>query len=44
MEAERQTQINHRHISEVCNGQRKTAGGYTWKYIEESYCEEKISF
>ena len=34
MEAERQTQINHRHISECCNKQRKTAGGYHWKYIE----------
>lgn len=34
MEAERQIQINHRHISEVCNKQRKSAGGYHWKYIE----------
>ena len=23
----------HQHISKVCKGQRKTAGGYTWKYI-----------
>ena len=37
MEAERQTKINHRHISEVCNGQRKTAGGYTWRYAEKQY-------
>lgn len=35
MEAERQTGINHRHISEVCNNQRKTAGNYHWKYINE---------
>lgn len=29
-EAERQTGI--RHISEVCNGKRATAGGFVWKY------------
>lgn len=23
----------HQHISKVCRGQRKTAGGYHWKYI-----------
>lgn len=23
----------HQHISKVCNGKRKTAGGYQWKYI-----------
>ena len=32
MEAERQTKINHRHISECCKGSRKTAGGFMWKY------------
>ncbi len=31
-EAERQTKINHRHISEVANGHRKTSGGYVWKH------------
>lgn len=25
----------HQHISKVCSGKRKTAGGYTWKYIKE---------
>lgn len=25
---------SHQHISKVCNGQRKTAGGYHWQYIE----------
>lgn len=30
MEAERQTGI--RHISECCRGERRTAGGYIWKY------------
>lgn len=24
---------HHQHISKVCRGQRKTAGGYHWKYI-----------
>ena len=32
-EAERQLNINHAHISACCKGQRKTAGGYHWKYI-----------
>ena len=32
-EAGRQTGINIRHISEVCNGKIKTAGGFHWKYI-----------
>ena len=26
---------SHQHISKVCKGKRKTAGGYTWKYIKE---------
>ena len=33
MEAERKTGIHHGHISEVCNGKYKTAGGYIWKKI-----------
>lgn len=33
-EAERQTKANSGHISEVCKGKRKTAGGYIWKYKE----------
>ena len=32
-EAERVTGINHRHISECCNGKLKSAGGYIWRYI-----------
>lgn len=31
-EAERETGISHQHISHVCGGKRKTAGGYKWKY------------
>ena len=32
-EAERVTGINISHISECCNGNRKSAGGYVWRYI-----------
>lgn len=31
-EAENKYNTNH-HISQVCNGDRKTAGGYGWKYV-----------
>lgn len=34
-EAERQTKINHRHISECCKNIRKTSGGFHWKYYKE---------
>lgn len=27
--------INRGHISQCCNGQRKTAGGYIWKFDKE---------
>ena len=30
------TGCNHRHISEVCKGKRKTCGGFIWKYFEGS--------
>lgn len=32
-EAERETKINHSHISQVCNKKRKTTGGYHWEYV-----------
>lgn len=31
-DAERQLGVNHAHISACCKKQRKTAGGYHWKY------------
>lgn len=31
-EAERQTGINHSHISQCCNGKQITAGGYEWRF------------
>lgn len=33
-EAERQLNIAKGHISQVCKGTRKTAGGYSWKYLD----------
>lgn len=33
-EAERKTGILHSHISQVCNGIRKTTGGYHWDYYK----------
>lgn len=32
MQAQRETGICCHHISNVCLGQRKTAGGFIWKY------------
>ena len=32
-EAEKETNINNRRISEVCNGKTKMAGGFVWKFI-----------
>lgn len=32
MEIERELGINHRNVSAVCNGKRKTAGNYFWTY------------
>lgn len=29
---ETKTGINHRHISDCCNGKRKTCGGFSWRY------------
>ena len=34
-EAERVIKVKHGNISTVCNGKRKTAGGYHWRYVEE---------
>ena len=32
-EAENQTNINNRRISEACNGKSKSAGGFIWKFV-----------
>lgn len=33
--ASKQTRALQQHISNVCNGKAKTAGGYQWKYIHD---------
>ena len=35
MQAERETKISNVSISRVCNGKRKTAGGFKWKYKQQ---------
>lgn len=34
-EVELKTGINHSNVSACCNGRRKTAGGFIWKYYED---------
>lgn len=44
-EAERETGVSHGGISQCCNGKRKTAGGFIWKYyrdVEEDTEKEVI--
>ena len=36
MEVKRQLGFNHSHIASCCNGKRKSAYGYIWRYKEES--------
>lgn len=33
-EAEKITGCSYKHISSVCNGKRKTCGGYLWRFVE----------
>lgn len=35
IQVEKELNINHSKISMVCNGKRKTAGGYIWRYESE---------
>lgn len=35
IEAFRQTGVDYRHLSDVCKGKRKSAGGYHWQYAEK---------
>lgn len=37
-EAYRKTGICQGHIAECCRGERKSAGGYQWQYLEEKSC------
>ncbi len=34
--ASKDTGINQQHISEVCRGKRKSAGGYRWEFINDN--------
>lgn len=36
MDAARNNNLNFRNISLVCNGKRKSCGGYIWKFIHEN--------
>lgn len=38
--AERITNISHAHIISVCRNQRKTAGGYYWRYLYDQTCKD----
>ena len=35
IEAERRTGINDGHIYECCSGNRRSAGGYVWRYVDK---------
>ena len=35
VEAENKTGIRRSHISQCCNGKRKSAGGYIWRFKDE---------
>lgn len=35
IEASRKTGVNNSHISSCCKGERKTAGGYKWRYFRD---------
>ena len=39
-DAAKDAKIDVRQIVSVCNGQRKTAGGYHWRYATEQEREE----
>lgn len=41
-EAAKNLNCNQPHMSEVCNGKRKTAGGYIWRYYKEVKDELEI--
>lgn len=34
-QAQEQTGVLYNHIGQVCKGQRKTAGGYKWKFLKD---------
>ena len=40
-EAARETGADGSHITKVCKGDRKTAGGFCWKFVNPEDCETK---
>lgn len=36
IDVENELGISHSHISQCCRGQRKTTGGYSWKYAQSA--------
>ena len=36
-EAAEKTGIDRSHLSAVCNGRRKTTGGYHWRFVKPDY-------
>lgn len=38
-EANRDTGADGSHITKVCKGQRKTAGGFLWRFVKEEYVQ-----
>ena len=40
-EAAENTKVTPSHISMVCTGQRKTAGGYIWRYANEQEAQKR---
>jgi hypothetical protein len=37
IEASKETGISDKHIGSVCRGNRKSTGGYVWKYIDKDF-------
>jgi hypothetical protein len=42
IEATKETGISDKHIGSVCRGNRKSTGGYVWKYIDKEFSKVNI--
>ena len=42
IEASKETGISDKHIGSVCRGNRKSTGGYVWKYIDKEFSKINI--
>ena len=43
-EVEFEMGISHGHISDCCNGKRKTIGGFIWRYTDQELTEEHLTW